>query len=71
MSERIRATVRASATLPRELHRRAKIMAVNRGCSLQDLIQEGLTLILETPDDRVQGLIEDGLRIVVDGGGEQ
>lgn len=44
------AKVRTSAALPGELWERAKTLAARRRCSLQDLLTEGLEMLLEWSD---------------------
>jgi hypothetical protein len=42
--------VKTTVEVPDELYRRAKAEAALRGRKLRDLVEEGLRLVLETPD---------------------
>jgi hypothetical protein len=41
--------MKASVEIPDDLYRRAKVEAARRGRKLQDLIEEGLQLVLHVP----------------------
>ena len=41
--------MKTTVELPDELYRRAKAAAALRGCGLEDMIEAGLRLVLETP----------------------
>lgn len=65
-------TVKTTVDLPEGLFRRAKAEAALRGCKLKDLIEEGLQLVLLTPQGgRPQPSLEELMkpaRGVVDSG---
>ena len=44
--------MRTTVELPDELFRRAKARAALQGCSLKDLVADGLRLLLQTPSAR-------------------
>jgi hypothetical protein len=46
------ALMRTTVELPDELLRRAKARAALQGCSLKDLVADGLRLLLQTPSAR-------------------
>jgi len=43
--------MKTTIELPDELYRRAKAAAALRGCKLKDLVEEGLRLALEAPQN--------------------
>jgi hypothetical protein len=62
--------MKTTVDVPDELYRRAKSEAALRGRKLKDLVEEGLRLVLATPEPRRRSLADlmKGARGVVDSG---